>query len=67
MCNPKKKKRTVKRKKCWFLRALDRVNGEFDEMGDNAKKILYNDLKINREIDKSLGLSSEIKNAKRFL
>ncbi len=36
-------------------------------MGDNVKETLDMDIKINREIDKSLGLSSEIKNAKRFL
>ena len=67
MCNPKKEKRIVKRKKCWFFRALDRVSGGFDEMGDGAKEILDNDLEINEGINKSLGLSSEAKNAYRFL
>ena len=56
-----------KSKPCLFIRFLDCMSKEVEEMGQNMNKIVDEDVKANEEFNKKLGLPPEANNAKRFL
>lgn len=57
-----------KKKPCLFIRFLDCISRDAQEVGDNMDKIMDEDVKASAKFnEETLGLPPEANNAKRFI